>query len=172
MGSLTQLLLSNNNLSGVIPKFNSKGYSDWNDKIFNWGSHDRFGTELEVFGNLNNANVLTPLAYVLYADKAYLFYEYSSKGTLFSSGMGIILKSLKEPQVGENRNGALQGVYIYTMRVRMAVNVFALQLWSNSAGTANSNSKTAVNMLDFSNKFSRTSFSTTNQMLADLKVFY
>ncbi|KAF4381266.1 hypothetical protein G4B88_009594 [Cannabis sativa] len=52
-----------------------QGYSDWSDKKFNWGNHDRFGTELEVLGNLNNANVLTPLAYVLYADKAYLFYE-------------------------------------------------------------------------------------------------
>ncbi|XP_062099321.1 LRR receptor-like serine/threonine-protein kinase GSO1 [Humulus lupulus] len=56
---------------------------NWSDKIFHWGSHDRFGTELEVFGKLSNSNVMTPLAYVLSVDNAYLFYEYSSKGTLF-----------------------------------------------------------------------------------------
>lgn len=56
---------------------------NWSDKIFQLGSHDRFGAELEVFGTLSNSNVMTPLAYVLSVDNAYLFYEYSSKGTLF-----------------------------------------------------------------------------------------
>ncbi|PON58454.1 Tyrosine-protein kinase [Parasponia andersonii] len=56
---------------------------NWSDKIFQLGSHDKFGTELEVFGKLSNSNVMTPLAYVLSVDNAYLFYEYSSKGSLF-----------------------------------------------------------------------------------------
>ncbi|KAF4368206.1 hypothetical protein F8388_022839 [Cannabis sativa] len=58
---------------------------NWSDKIIHWGNHDRFGTEIEVFGKLSNSNVMTPLAYVLSAENAYLFYEYSSKGTLFDA---------------------------------------------------------------------------------------
>ncbi|KAF4353465.1 hypothetical protein F8388_010777 [Cannabis sativa] len=132
---------------------------------------------------------LTPLAYVLYADKAYLFYEYSSKGTLFSSGMCFGLGNSIRYSIAV---GVAQEALIFFMGFPLVQSSFIYQagddrnsrsvstidgsvdieLWSNSAGTANSNSKTAVNMLDFSNQFSRTSFSTTNQMLADLKVFY
>lgn len=47
------------------------------------GNHERFGEELEVIGKLNNSNVMIPLAYVLTVDSAYLFYDFSPKGTLF-----------------------------------------------------------------------------------------
>ncbi|KAH7529324.1 hypothetical protein FEM48_Zijuj05G0172300 [Ziziphus jujuba var. spinosa] len=56
---------------------------NWIDKIFQLGSHDKFGNELEAFAKLNNSNVMIPLAYVLTVDSAYLFYEYAPKGTLF-----------------------------------------------------------------------------------------
>uniref|UniRef100_A0A6N2M3L7 Protein kinase domain-containing protein n=1 Tax=Salix viminalis TaxID=40686 RepID=A0A6N2M3L7_SALVM len=53
------------------------------DKIFQLGSHNKFGQELEVLGKLSHSNVMSPLAYVLTVDSAYLFYEYAEKGTLF-----------------------------------------------------------------------------------------
>lgn len=56
---------------------------NWSDKIYQSGNHDKFGQELEVIGKLSNSNVMTPLAYVLTVDSAYLFYEYAKKGTLF-----------------------------------------------------------------------------------------
>ncbi|XP_034897004.1 uncharacterized protein [Populus alba] len=56
---------------------------NWSDKIFQLGSHHKFGQELEDLGKLSNSNVMTPLAYVLSMDSAYLFYEYAEKGTLF-----------------------------------------------------------------------------------------
>ncbi|KAG6675029.1 hypothetical protein I3842_15G078900 [Carya illinoinensis] len=113
------------------------------DKIFQFGSHDKFWRELEVLGKLSNSNVMTPLAYVLSVDNAYLFYEFFPKGTLFDvlhgslenaldwasrysiavgvaqglsflqgctsgpillldlSSRNIMLKSLKEPQIGD-----------------------------------------------------------------------
>ncbi|KAJ6379412.1 hypothetical protein OIU76_016112 [Salix suchowensis] len=116
---------------------------NWSDKIFQLGSHHKFGQELEVLGKLSNTNVMTPLAYVLSTDSAYLFYEYAEKGTLFDvlhgklgdaldwasrysiavgvaqgltflhgctsgpillldlSSQNILLKSLKEPVVGD-----------------------------------------------------------------------
>lgn len=116
---------------------------NWSDKIFQLGSHDKFDKELEVLGKLSNSNVMTPLAYVLTANSAYLFYEYAPKGTLFDvlhgnlenaldwasrysiavgvaqglaflhgftsdpillldlSSRNILLKSLKEPQIGD-----------------------------------------------------------------------
>lgn len=115
---------------------------NWSDKIFQLGSHDKFGQELEGLGKLNNSNIMTPLAYVLTADSAYLLYEYPQMGTLFDvfhgqsneldwasrysiavgvaqglaflhncssgpillldlSSRSILLKSLKEPQVGD-----------------------------------------------------------------------
>ncbi|KAJ0024875.1 hypothetical protein Pint_07745 [Pistacia integerrima] len=160
---------------------------NWSDKIFQLGSHDKFDQELEVLGKLSNSNVMTPLAYVLTADSAYLFYEYASKGTLFDvlhgsvgnaldwasrysiavgiaqglaflhgwtsspillldlSSRNIMLKSLKEPQVGDielckvidpsKSTGSLSMVagsvgyippeYAYTMRVTMAGNVYS-----------------------------------------------
>ncbi|KAK4601504.1 hypothetical protein RGQ29_010888 [Quercus rubra] len=160
---------------------------NWSDKIFQLGSHDKFGHELEVLGKLSNSNVMTPLAYVLTVDNAYLFYEYASKGTLFDvlhgslgkaldwasrysvavgvaqglaflhgfnscpillldlSSRNIMLKSLKEPQVGDielckvidpsKSTGSLSMVagsvgyippeYAYTMRVTMAGNVYS-----------------------------------------------
>ncbi|XP_044510063.1 LRR receptor-like serine/threonine-protein kinase GSO1 isoform X2 [Mangifera indica] len=165
----------------VIKKLN------WSDKIFQLGSHDKFEQELEVLGKLSNSNVMTPLAYVLTADSAYLFYEDAPKGTLsdvlhgsvgnsldwasrYSIAVGvaqglaflhgltsspillldlssrnIMLKSLKEPQVGDielckvidpsKSTGSLSMVagsvgyippeYAYTMRVTMAGNIYS-----------------------------------------------
>lgn len=116
---------------------------NWSDKIFQSSSHEKFGQELEMLGKLSNSNVMTPLAYVLTVDSAYLFYEYSQKGTLFDifhgslgnnldwasrysiaagiaqglaflhgctsgpvllldlSSKSIMLKSVKEPQIGD-----------------------------------------------------------------------
>jgi hypothetical protein len=130
---------------------------------------------------------MTPLAYVLTLDSAYLFYEFAQKGTLFDvlhgslgealdwgsrysiaigvaqglaflhgcasgpvllldlSSKSILLKSLKEPQVGDvelckvidptKSTGSLSAVagsvgyippeYAYTMRVTMAGNVYS-----------------------------------------------
>jgi hypothetical protein len=58
---------------------------NWSDKIFQLGSHDRFANDLEIYGKLSNSNVMTPLAYVLTVDSAYLFYEFAPKGTLFDA---------------------------------------------------------------------------------------
>ncbi|XP_008781677.4 probable leucine-rich repeat receptor-like protein kinase At2g33170 [Phoenix dactylifera] len=66
---------------------NGVGYSvkklNWTDKIFQTGSHERFGQELEVLGRLSNSNVMVPLAYVFTEDSVYLFYEQVHKGTVF-----------------------------------------------------------------------------------------
>ncbi|KAK6938513.1 Protein kinase domain [Dillenia turbinata] len=53
------------------------------DKIFQLGSHEKFGRDIESLGKLNNSNIMIPLAYMLTADSAYLFNEYAEKGTLF-----------------------------------------------------------------------------------------
>lgn len=160
---------------------------NWSDKIFQLGNHELFGQELGVLGKLSNSNVMTPLAYVLTADSAYLIYEYALKGTLFDvlhgsianaldwasrysiaigvaqglaflhgcssgpvllldlSSKSIMLKSLKEPQIGEielckvidpsKSTGSLSTIagsvgyippeYAYTMRVTMAGNVYS-----------------------------------------------
>ncbi|BFG41103.1 hypothetical protein CerSpe_273770 [Prunus speciosa] len=160
---------------------------NWSDKIFQLGSHDRFANDLEVFGKLSNSNVMTPLAYVLTVDSAYLFYEFASKGTLFDvlrgssgddmdwasrysvavgvaqglaflhgctphpillldlSSRSILLKSLKEPLIGEaelckvidpsKSTGSLSTIagsvgyippeYAYTMRVTTAGNIYS-----------------------------------------------
>ncbi|XP_059630875.1 LRR receptor-like serine/threonine-protein kinase GSO1 [Cornus florida] len=160
---------------------------NWSDKIFQLGSHDKFGEELRILGKLNNSNVMTPLAYVLTSESAYLFYEFAEKGTLFDvlrgslgntldwasrysiaigvaqglaflhgcssgpillldfSSKSVMLKSPKEPQVGDielckvidpsKSTGSLSTVagsvgyippeYAYTMRVTMAGNVYS-----------------------------------------------
>ncbi|KAH9307534.1 hypothetical protein KI387_035445, partial [Taxus chinensis] len=54
----------------------------WTDKIFKSGNSRRFEAELEKLGRLNHPNIMTPLAYVLDTDCAYLFYEYAHKGSL------------------------------------------------------------------------------------------
>ncbi|KAJ6798142.1 putative leucine-rich repeat receptor-like protein kinase isoform X1 [Iris pallida] len=56
---------------------------NWSEKIFQMGSPERFGQELEVLGRLSNSNLMVPLAYVLTEDDAYLFYESVHEGTLF-----------------------------------------------------------------------------------------
>ncbi|KAF8404213.1 hypothetical protein HHK36_009096 [Tetracentron sinense] len=160
---------------------------NWSDKIFQLGSHDRFGQELEVLGKLRNSSIMIPLAYVLTADNAYLFYEYAQKGALFDflhgslrsdldwtsrysiaigvaqglaflhgctsdpvilfdlSAKSILLKSLKEPLIGDielckvidpsKSTGSLSAIagtvgyippeYAYTMRVTMPGNVYS-----------------------------------------------
>ncbi|MBA0650761.1 hypothetical protein Goklo_018143 [Gossypium klotzschianum] len=160
---------------------------NWSDKIFQLGSPDKFEQEIEALGKLSNSNIMIPLAYVLTVDSAYLFYEFSPKGTLYDilhgslkssldwasrysiavgvaqglaflhgctsspillidlSSRSIVLKSLKEPQVGDielckvidpsKSNGSLSTVagsvgyippeYAYTMRVTMAGNVYS-----------------------------------------------
>lgn len=66
----------------------------WSDKICQPESHDKFGKQLEVLGRLSNSNIMTPLAYALTTESAYLFFEYAPKGTLFDvlhGGSGNIL---------------------------------------------------------------------------------
>ncbi|PWA61640.1 Leucine-rich repeat-containing protein [Artemisia annua] len=67
---------------------------DWSDKMFPLGTHDLFEIELEILGRLRNSNVMIPLAYTLTRKGAYLFYEFTDKGSLFdvlhgSMGSGL-----------------------------------------------------------------------------------
>ncbi|KAJ9560272.1 hypothetical protein OSB04_005432 [Centaurea solstitialis] len=67
---------------------------NWSDKIIQLGSHDLLEEELQVLGKLSNSSVMTPLAYALTSDSAYLFYEFTKKGSLFdvlhgNSGGGL-----------------------------------------------------------------------------------
>uniref|UniRef100_A0A803L047 Protein kinase domain-containing protein n=2 Tax=Chenopodium quinoa TaxID=63459 RepID=A0A803L047_CHEQI len=55
------------------------------DRIFQPSNQGSFGQELEALGKLNSSNIMTPLAYTLAADSAFLIYEMSFKGTLFDS---------------------------------------------------------------------------------------
>ncbi|XP_061370002.1 LRR receptor-like serine/threonine-protein kinase RGI1 [Gastrolobium bilobum] len=160
---------------------------NWTDKILPVGSHDKFGKELEVLAKLNNSNAMTPLAYVLSTDTAYILYEFVSNGSLFDvlhgsignsldwasrysiavgvaqglsflhglasspillldlSSKSILLKSLKEPLVGDIEHykvidpsrstgnfsavagsaGYIPPEYAYTMTVTMAGNVYS-----------------------------------------------
>ncbi|KAK0576568.1 hypothetical protein LWI29_019848 [Acer saccharum] len=83
---------------------------NWSDKIFQLGSHDKFEQELEVLGKLNNSNVMTPLAYVLTTDSAYLFYEYAPKGTLFDVLHGSLENALDWPSRYSIAVGVAQGL--------------------------------------------------------------
>lgn len=56
---------------------------NWSDKIFQIGSPEKIWEELKHLGNLRNSNLMTPLAYFLTVDTAFLFYEFAEKGTLF-----------------------------------------------------------------------------------------
>ncbi|GKC42404.1 leucine-rich repeat receptor-like tyrosine-protein kinase PXC3 [Tanacetum coccineum] len=63
-------------------------------QIFQLGTHDLFETELEILGRLTNSSVMIPLAYTLTSRSAYLFYEFTDKGSLFdvlhgSMGRGL-----------------------------------------------------------------------------------
>ncbi|KAM7279976.1 hypothetical protein ACFE04_007110 [Oxalis oulophora] len=55
---------------------------NWSNNVLQLDGPEKFERELEVLGKLNNPNVMTPLAYVLTVDSAFLFYEYTEKGTL------------------------------------------------------------------------------------------
>lgn len=159
---------------------------NWSEKIFQMGSNERFGQELQVLGRLSNSNVMVPLAYVLTRDSAYLFYDHVHKGTVYDflhgdsgnaldwqsrysialgvaqgltflhgciqpvllldlSTKSILLKSMKEPQIGDielckvidpsKSTGSLSTVagsvgyippeYAYTMRVTAAGNIYS-----------------------------------------------
>ncbi|CAL0303058.1 unnamed protein product [Lupinus luteus] len=68
---------------------------NWSDKILAVGSsNDKFVKELEVLAKLNNSNVMTPLAYVLSNDIAYVLYEFVSNGSLFDILHGNMRDSL------------------------------------------------------------------------------
>uniref|UniRef100_A0A0D6QWL0 Protein kinase domain-containing protein n=1 Tax=Araucaria cunninghamii TaxID=56994 RepID=A0A0D6QWL0_ARACU len=54
----------------------------WTDKLFKSGSYRRLEAELETQGKLNHPNIMSPLAYVIDTECAYLFYEYVHKGSL------------------------------------------------------------------------------------------
>lgn len=83
---------------------------NWSDKIFQLGSHEKFGEELGVLGKLNNSNVMTPLAYVLTVDSAYLFYEFAQKGTLFDVLHGSLGEALDWPSRYSIAIGVAQGL--------------------------------------------------------------
>ncbi|POO00232.1 Tyrosine-protein kinase [Trema orientale] len=53
--------------------------------LFQLASRERLRTMLEVFGKLSNSNVMTPLAYVLTVSGAFLFYEFTPRGSLFDN---------------------------------------------------------------------------------------
>lgn len=53
------------------------------DNLLQLACHERLRSMLEVFGKLNNSNLMSPLAYVLMVNKAFLFYEFTPMGTLF-----------------------------------------------------------------------------------------
>ncbi|KAK7267205.1 hypothetical protein RIF29_19870 [Crotalaria pallida] len=68
---------------------------NWSDKILAVGSsNDKFVKELETLAKLNNSNVMTPLAYVLSNDIAYVLYEFVSNGSLFDVLHGSMRDSL------------------------------------------------------------------------------
>ncbi|KAH6758197.1 hypothetical protein C2S51_018432 [Perilla frutescens var. frutescens] len=49
--------------------------------IFQFPRHKELVEELDVYGNLSNSNVMIPIAYILTASRAYIFYEFV-RGTL------------------------------------------------------------------------------------------
>ncbi|KAK3136268.1 hypothetical protein QOZ80_5BG0430670 [Eleusine coracana subsp. coracana] len=65
---------------------------NWSDKIFQIGSKEKFGREIEVLGKLTNSNVMVPLAYILTVDCAYLIYEHAySEAQKFRSTLSSVL---------------------------------------------------------------------------------
>ncbi|CAN0928252.1 Leucine-rich repeat receptor-like tyrosine-protein kinase PXC3 [Linum grandiflorum] len=158
------------------------------EKIFLMNNYNRFSQELVTLARLSNSNVMSPLAYSLTEETAYLFYENAPLGCLFDvlqhrrekpvldwpsrysiavgvaqglaslhgfrygpillldmSSKNVLLKSLKEPVVGDielckvidpsKSTGSISTVagsvgyippeYAYTMRVTMAGNVYS-----------------------------------------------
>ncbi|KAJ9560276.1 hypothetical protein OSB04_005436 [Centaurea solstitialis] len=67
---------------------------NFSNKVFQLGSHDLFEKELQTLGMLSNPSVMTPLAYALTTNSAFLFYEFTNEGSLFdvllgNSGSGL-----------------------------------------------------------------------------------
>ncbi|KAK4253004.1 hypothetical protein QN277_010845 [Acacia crassicarpa] len=83
---------------------------NWSEKLFPLGSHDKFGKELEVLAKLNNSNVMTPLAYVLSTDSAYILYEFISNGSLYDALHGSLRNSLDWASRYSIAVGAAQGL--------------------------------------------------------------
>ncbi|KAL6962037.1 hypothetical protein U1Q18_036992 [Sarracenia purpurea var. burkii] len=92
---------------------------NWSDKIFQLGTWKKFGEELEALGKLNNSNVMTPLAYVLTLDSAYLFYEFAEKGTLFD----VLHRGLGEE--------ALDWASRYSIAIGVAQGLAFLHKWAS-----------------------------------------
>ncbi|KVH87764.1 Leucine-rich repeat-containing protein [Cynara cardunculus var. scolymus] len=67
---------------------------NWSDKIIQLGSHSLLEEELQVLGKLSNSSVMTPLAYALTTNSAYLFYEFTKKGSLFDVLHGNLASGL------------------------------------------------------------------------------
>jgi serine/threonine protein kinase len=83
---------------------------NWSDKIFQIGSQEKFGHEIEVLGKLSNSNVMVPLAYVLTEDNAYLLYEHVHKGTVFDFLHGAKSDILDWPSRYSIALGVAQGL--------------------------------------------------------------
>uniref|UniRef100_A0A0A9ECM2 Uncharacterized protein n=1 Tax=Arundo donax TaxID=35708 RepID=A0A0A9ECM2_ARUDO len=83
---------------------------NWSNKIFQIGSQEKFGHDLEVLGKLSNSNVMVPLAYVLTEDNAYLLYEHVYKGTVFDFLHGGKLDVLDWPSRYSIALGVAQGL--------------------------------------------------------------
>lgn len=58
---------------------------NWAENLFQEGNYYKFGDELQILSKLSNTNIMTPLAYVLTINNAYIFYEYFRMGTLFDA---------------------------------------------------------------------------------------
>uniref|UniRef100_A0A7C9A7N0 Protein kinase domain-containing protein n=1 Tax=Opuntia streptacantha TaxID=393608 RepID=A0A7C9A7N0_OPUST len=53
------------------------------DIVLQLGCHENFRRELEALTKINSSNIMTPVAYMLASDGAYLFYKTAFKSTLF-----------------------------------------------------------------------------------------
>ncbi|CAN8303486.1 unnamed protein product [Cochlearia groenlandica] len=64
-------------LSYLVKKLNTR------DRLFQQASSEQLEPELELLGKLHHANVMVPLAYVLYSEGCLLFYDFAHTFTLY-----------------------------------------------------------------------------------------
>ncbi|XP_019461388.1 PREDICTED: leucine-rich repeat receptor-like tyrosine-protein kinase PXC3 [Lupinus angustifolius] len=84
---------------------------NWSDKISAAASsNDKFVIQLEMLAKLNNSNVMTPLAYVISNDIAYVLYEFVSNGSLFDVLHGSMAGSLDWASRYSIAVGVAQGI--------------------------------------------------------------